>query len=67
MNALVENAGNLLNDRLQALATFFATVPVIADLVILAVETLKVAIGKKHIADTLGTTYRWLFPMMNAY
>jgi len=39
---------------------------VVADLIILAIDTLKIAVGKKNIAYTLGTAYGWFFSGMNA-
>jgi hypothetical protein len=54
LSALVQAGDDTFNHILQCHNSFFNTSPVSADLKILAIDALQVAVGKENIADAMG-------------
>jgi hypothetical protein len=65
-DSLVEDGGYLPDYLFEVHAIKSPADPVIADLVILAIDALKIAVGEKDIADPAGTADGRLLPFVNA-
>jgi hypothetical protein len=66
LSALVQACNDTINHLFKCHDSFFHRSPVPADLKILAIDALQVAVGKENIADAINTAYNRFLATMDA-